>query len=183
MHTSARSCTAIQPSNVMITPAALKLLDFGLARLRASTTDCEEAPLSGTASADGRFEGTVPYMAPEQLEAGVVDERSDIFAFGATFFEMLTGRRAFDGGTSAATVAAILERQPVWPAKGQVEFPEALERLVMTCLTKNADRRWQAARDLELQLRNLQHPVEREPVTARRFARAARRSWLRPPPL
>ena len=56
-------------------------------------------------------------MAPEQLEAGVVDERSDIFAFGATFFEMLTGRRAFDGGTSAGTVAAILERQPVWPAK------------------------------------------------------------------
>lgn len=161
----------LKPSNVMMTAGGIKLLDFGLARLRPSTTDLEDAPLNSTATAGVRFEGTVPYMAPERLEAGVVDERSDIFAFGATFFEMLTGRRAFDGLTSASTVAAILERQPVWPAKGQVELPEALELLVMTCLTKNADRRWQVARDLELQLRNFQHPVEREPVIARRFAR------------
>jgi eukaryotic-like serine/threonine-protein kinase len=161
----------LKPSNVMITSGGIKLLDFGLARLRAPAIDLEDAPLSSTATAGGRFEGTVPYMAPEQLEAGVVDERSDIFAFGATFFEMLTGRRAFEGVTPATTVAAILERQPVWPSKEQVDFPEALELLVMTCLTKNADRRWQAARDLELQLRNFQHPVEREPVIARRFGR------------
>ncbi len=161
----------LKPSNVMITSGGIKLLDFGLARLRASAAGLEEAPLSSTATAAGRFEGTVPYMAPEQLEAGVVDERSDIFAFGATFFEMLTGRRAFDSVTPAGTVAAILERQPVWPPRAQVEYPEAFELLVMTCLTKNADRRWQVARDLELQLRNFRRPVDREPVNARRFGK------------
>lgn len=161
----------LKPSNVMITSGGVKLLDFGLARLRQSAKDPEAAPLNSTATAGVRFEGTVPYMAPEQLEAGVLDERSDIFAFGATFFEMLTGRRAFDGATPAGTVAAILERQPVWPPKEKVELPEALELLVLTCLTKNADRRWQTARDLELQLRNLQHPVEREPVMARHFGK------------
>ena len=159
----------LKPSNVMITSGGIKLLDFGLAKLCVTATGFEEVPLSSTATTGGRFEGTVPYMAPEQLEAGAVDERSDIFAFGATFFEMLTGRRAFESVTPAGTVAAILERQPVWPPRDQVEFPEALELLVMTCLTKNADRRWQVARDLELQLRNLQHPVTRETVSARRF--------------
>jgi Tol biopolymer transport system component len=160
----------LKPSNVMITSGGIKLLDFGLAKLRAAGTEFEGPALSSTATAGERFQGTVPYMAPEQLEAGVVDERSDIFAFGATFFEMLTGRRAFESVTPAGTVAAILERQPVWPPRGQVELPESLERLVMTCLTKNADRRWQSARDLELQLRNLQLPVQREPVVARRFS-------------
>ena len=161
----------LKPSNVMMTSGGIKLLDFGLARLRAFATDLEDAPLTATATVGGRFEGTVPYMAPEQLEAGVVDERTDIFAFGATLFEMLTGRRAFEGVTPAGTIGAILERQPVWPTKAQVEIPRELELLVMTCLTKNADRRWQAARDLELQLRNLQHPVTREPAGARRFGR------------
>jgi Tol biopolymer transport system component len=161
----------LKPSNVMITSGGIKLLDFGLAKLRATGTGLEEASLHSTATAGERFQGTVPYMAPEQLEAGVVDERSDIFAFGATFFEMLTGRRAFESVTPAGTVAAILERQPVWPPRGQVELSESLELLVMTCLTKNADRRWQSARDLELQLRNLQPPVQREPVVARRFGR------------
>ena len=161
----------LKPSNVMMTSGGIKLLDFGLARLRASATDLDDAPISATATAGTRFEGTVPYMAPEQLEAGVVDERTDIFAFGATLFEMLTGRRAFESETPAGTVAAILERQPVWPMKAPVEIPQALELLVMTCLTKNADRRWQAARDLELQLRNLQHPVTREPAVAHGFRR------------
>jgi Tol biopolymer transport system component len=161
----------LKPSNVMITSGGIKLLDFGLARLRRKATGFEEVSIGSTTTAGGRFEGTVPYMAPEQFEAGIVDERSDIFAFGATFFEMLTGRRAFESVTPAGIVAAVLERQPVWPPRGQVDYPEALELLVMTCLSKNADRRWQAARDLELQLRNLQDPVKREPVTTRRLGR------------
>jgi len=159
----------LKPSNVMITSGGIKLLDFGLAKLRASATRFDGSPLTTTASAAGRFEGTVPYMSPEQLEAGVVDERSDIFAFGATFFEMLTGRRAFENDTPAGTIAAILERQPVWPATGHAQIPQELELLVMTCLSKNPDRRWQAARDLELQLRNVQRrPAQREPIPAGR---------------
>ena len=159
----------LKPSNVMITSGGIKLLDFGLARLRASTAGFDEPLLTSTASAGARFEGTVPYMSPEQLEAGVVDERTDVFAFGATFFEMLTGRRAFESETPAGTIAAILERQPVWPEAARADRPEALELFVMTCLTKNADRRWQAARDLELQLRNIQRrPAEREPISAHR---------------
>ena len=162
----------LKPSNLMITSGGIKLLDFGLAKLRASAKGFDEPTLTSTASEGARFEGTVPYMAPEQLEAGVRDERSDIFSFGATLFEMLTGRRAFESATSAGTIAAILEREPVWPGASQADIPEALELLVMTCLAKNADRRWQAARDLELQLRNIQRrPAEREPIPARRSHR------------
>ena len=145
----------LKPSNVMVASGGIKLLDFGLAALRAPSRSLDEPPLTSTATAQKQFEGTVPYMAPEQLEVGAVGEQTDMFAFGATFFEMLTGRRAFDAATPASTIAAILEREPVWPPSADVDVPEALKVLVTTCLAKNADRRWQTARDVELQLRNL----------------------------
>ena len=95
----------LKPGNVMLTPSGAKVLDFGLARITRGDTD---APMSaaGLATAPlteaGAVLGTLQYMAPEQLEGRVADARADIYAFGATLYEMLTGKRAFDASSSPA---------------------------------------------------------------------------------
>ena len=96
----------LKPSNVMLTRSGLKLLDFGIAKRREIPKPDSTPSIDATATALGTIEGTligtVPYMAPEQLEAKPVDARTDIFAFGAVLFEMATGRPAFTGGSTAA---------------------------------------------------------------------------------
>jgi serine/threonine protein kinase len=123
----------LKPSNVMLTPRGAKLLDFGLATLRAPQA------LSGapdpTVTAEGAVLGTVLYMAPEQLEGKSVDARADLFALGAILFEMLTGRRAYD----ADTTSIIKER---------LDAPPAFDWAIRQCLVKTADQRWQNAADL-----------------------------------
>ena len=97
--------------------------------------------------------GTVPYMAPEQLEGHGVDARTDIFAFGAIVYEMAAGRRAFAGDSQASLIAAILEREPE-PISGDPPLtPPGLERLVRKCLAKDPDARWQSASDIADELR------------------------------
>ena len=100
----------LKPANVMLTRGnVVKLLDFGIARHAVSPESAADATLTATSlGADGEHAGTLPYMAPEQLEGRPVDARTDIFAFGAVLFEMASGQRAFDGGSSAAVIAAIL---------------------------------------------------------------------------
>ena len=148
----------LKPGNIMLTEAGAKLLDFGLAKLRqagtlgsdgfsAATTQSE--PLTG----DGAILGTLQYMAPEQLEGHEADVRSDIFAFGAVVYEMVTGKKAFVGESRASLIAAILERQPAPISELQPLSPPALERLVKKCLAKKADARWQSAADLAENLR------------------------------
>jgi len=151
----------LKPANIMLTrpstgragPPQVKLLDFGLAKLRADEPGAVGGhTMTGPLTGHGQILGTLHYMAPEQLEGRPVDARADIFAFGAIVFEMLTGRRAFDGSSAASVIGAIL-REPVAPLSQLVSLsPPALDRVVSTCLAKHPDERWSSAHDVLLQL-------------------------------
>jgi serine/threonine-protein kinase len=139
----------VKPANVMLTRSGVKLLDFGLARLqRRPGPSGETASMTGLG--DGDLAGTLPYMAPEQLEGREADARSDIWALGCVLFEMLTGRRAFDGDSQARLIAAI-EKEPA-PSLPRPAASLAVERLVRRCLEKDPDDRFQSARDVAFAL-------------------------------
>ncbi|HEU5163646.1 MAG TPA: protein kinase, partial [Thermoanaerobaculia bacterium] len=145
----------LKPANVMLTKSGAKLLDFGLARIaegapgHAMEGSTQHMPLTE----EGTILGTVQYMAPEQLEGRDADARTDIFALGALLYEMVTGRRPFDGTSRASVIAAIMERQPRPISELQPLTPPALERVVRTCLAKDPDERWQSAHDVGAELR------------------------------
>jgi Tol biopolymer transport system component len=134
----------VKPANIMVTAAGVKLLDFGLARL---VTPARE-PGDSTATDDGAIAGTTPYMAPERLEGGQADPRSDLFALGVVMYEMISGRRPFDGPTRPRIIAAILEHEPAPLSSPYEPVPAALQHLIARCLAKYPDERWQSARDL-----------------------------------
>ena len=142
----------LKPRNIMLAESGSKLLDFGLAKLRqeaAPTTPLSELTTGqDSITAQGTIIGTLRYMAPEQIEAGQVDGRTDIFAFGLVVYEMATGKRAFDGKSQASLIAKILETDPPPISSLQPMTPPALNRLVMKCLAKEPERRWQAASDV-----------------------------------
>ena len=151
----------LKPSNVMLTPGGPKLLDFGIAkqreRVRHDSTTAGEATLTAVETVQGTLIGTVPYMAPEQLEGKPVDARTDIFALGCVLFEMATGSPAFSGASTAALIAAILaESRPV--AENPL-VPRALERIISVCLARNPDDRCQSAVDLARELRWVGHDL------------------------
>ena len=104
-------------------------------------------------TAQGTILGTFQYMAPEQLEGGEADARTDIFAFGSVLYEMITGKKAFEGKTQTNLVAAILERDPLPLTTVQPLAPPLLASIVRKCLAKNPDDRWQTASDLGSALR------------------------------
>ena len=153
-----------------MTAGGAKLLDFGVAKFRpAANVGLQDADLTaGGSSADagssrrcelldgdeahvtrtGTILGTVRYMAPEQIEGREVDARSDLFSFGAVLFEMLTGRRAFDGDSATMIRAAILYREPASVSSLQPLAPTAIDGVVHLCLAKNRDDRWQSAADV-----------------------------------
>ena len=148
----------LKPANIMLTRSGVKLLDFGLARLHDPEVGVEDAELSGGTApltAPGLVFGTVPYMAPEQVRGAKADARTDLFAFGAVLYEMLTGRRAFNGSSQPALIAAILEHDPPPLALDPPLAPPALDRVVRACLAKDPAERWQHARDVGLALRAL----------------------------
>ena len=142
----------LKPSNVMLTDAGVKLLDFGLAkrhRLEHAALTGQDAGAAQRARLTTATGGTLCYMAPEQVRGEDVDHRADIFAFGALFAEMLTGRKAFDGPTPEATAAAVLARTPA----SLTGVEQALESFVLTCLEKDPARRWQTADEMLRSLR------------------------------
>ena len=173
----------LKPSNVMITASGIKLLDFGLARgpAVASVSNSTASIPAERLTGEGALVGTFQYMAPEQLEGGESDARSDIFACGALLFEMGTGQTAFANASQAALIASILTAQP--PSISAVRPPTAdavpagLDHIVERCLAKRPEDRWQTARDLKLELEWIAAPDRRlvSPTIRRRFARVA---WL-----
>jgi len=142
----------LKPGNIMLTKSGTKLLDFGLAKLKqeaAPVTPVSQLPtMQNAITSEGTILGTLQYMAPEQVEAKDVDARTDIFAFGTVVYEMATGRKAFEGKTSASVMAKILEVDPPSMASLQPMTPPALDRVVKKCLSKEPDDRWHAAKDL-----------------------------------
>ena len=144
----------LKPSNVMLTPNGVKLLDFGLAKLRDG--DYRERAHEPTDSVPltrgGDLLGTLPYMAPEQIEGQETDARTDIFSFGVMLYEMTTGRRPFGGNTRSALIAAIVGAQPVSASSLQPGISPPLERVIERCLAKDRQGRWQTARDLATEL-------------------------------
>jgi Tol biopolymer transport system component len=146
----------LKPENVFITnDGQVKLLDFGLAKVaqRPQDSDVDTAQLASIADTtpSGTVLGTMGYMAPEQVRGQAVDARTDIFAFGAVFYEMLSGHRAFREPTPADTMTAILTKDPV-PLTRNGSFVPALDRIVRRCLEKDVDARFQCARDLAFAL-------------------------------
>jgi eukaryotic-like serine/threonine-protein kinase len=146
----------LKPGNVILTKSGAKLLDFGLARLRAapagagSSTSADAS--AGTQTMPGLIMGTLPYMAPEQLEAREVDARADIFAFGAVLYEVIAGRKTFEGTSRASLISAILSSDPPALSVLQPLTPPALDRVIRTCLAKDRDHRWTSIHDVLLQL-------------------------------
>ena len=151
----------LKPGNIMLTTQGAKLLDFGLAKLKPpsavaslSMLPTQDSPMT----APGTILGTFQYMAPEQLEGQEADARTDLFAFGCVLYEMLTGRKAFEGKTHASLIAAILQVEPPLVSTIQPIAPRALDRVVKKCLAKQADDRWQSARDLRDELKWVAEP-------------------------
>jgi serine/threonine protein kinase len=160
----------LKPGNVMLTPSGVKLLDFGLAKLRdGGYSDDVGAPTKSVRlTDDGTVLGTLPYMAPEQVEGLEADARTDIFALGIVLYEMITGEAPFRGASRASLTAAILTHNP--PAIGSRigAVPATVDRVVQKCLAKNPEDRWQSARDLAsaLELSPADSAVEHETTRA-----------------
>jgi hypothetical protein len=145
----------VKPGNVLSTRDGVKLLDFGLAKLRQAEADAgaEETIETLHLTQEGGILGTVSYMSPEQLEGRKVDARTDLFAVGAVLYEMVTGRRPFSGESRASVIAAILTSDPPPMSALQPVTSPTLERVVRRCLARNPDDRWQTARDLGCELK------------------------------
>src|SRR5581483_5362853 len=119
-----------------------KLLDFGLAKIKETAkggADAATAALTRDLTSPGAILGTFQYMSPEQLEGKDADARSDLFAFGAVLYEMVTGRKAFEARSQASLIAAILTTEPPPLTNPQTLAPEALDRVVRACLAKDPD--------------------------------------------
>ncbi|MGH9399987.1 MAG: protein kinase domain-containing protein [Thermoanaerobaculia bacterium] len=152
----------LKPGNIMLTRSGVKLLDFGLAKLKTLDRDAVARSLSRLATQasakapltqDGTILGTYQYMSPEQLEGKDADARGDIFAFGAVLYEIATGQKAFAGQSQASLIAAILEHDPPPISSIQPLIPPAFDRVVRTCLAKDREDRWQTAHDLKAELK------------------------------
>jgi eukaryotic-like serine/threonine-protein kinase len=146
----------LKPANVMLTKSGVKLLDFGLAKAIApppSQSSLTALPTQQGLTQEGTILGTFQYMAPEQLEGREADGRTDIFALGATLYEMATGRKAFSGASQASLISSIMTADPPPISALQPMTPPAFDRVVRTCLAKDPEERWQSAGDVAKELR------------------------------
>lgn len=148
----------LKPGNLRVTSdGRLKILDFGLAKLRCSVTD---SATTESLSEAQTMAGTVPYMAPEQLLGGEIDARTDLHAAGAVLYELATGQRPFAEGERSQVIGAILRRSPLRPTALNHDLSPELERVITKCMEKEPENRYQSAKELAVDLRRLARDTE-----------------------
>jgi serine/threonine-protein kinase len=173
----------LKPGNVMVTKSGTKLLDFGLAKSASASASgagaasravsvamlaTAAATTPPSLTAHGAILGTIQYMSPEQVQGADADARSDIFAFGALLYEMVTGQKAFAGKNQFTVIGAILDHEPVPASQVTTATPAVLDRVIRKCLAKDPEQRWQTARDLASELEWIAETISRpvsEPST------------------
>ncbi len=195
----------LKPENLFLTnDGRVKILDFGLAKLKPETQQGQTGMQTVSATEPGVVLGTMGYMSPEQVRGKPADRRTDLFAFGAILYEMLSGQRAFRGETAADTITAILTKEPRELSQTNRDIHPGLDRIVRHCLEKNPEERFESARDLAFDLEALSGvsaaqqislPAEKKRLPVMLAAAAAvlavgaaagliagKRVWSRPPP-
>jgi Tol biopolymer transport system component len=165
----------LKPANILVSKSGVKLLDFGLAKA-SEELSANLTTIGGPTTGAGTIIGTLQYMSPEQVEGKTADVRSDIFAFGLVLYELVTGKRVFDGASPPSVMASILKDQPRPMSELRPLTPKGLDRVVRTCLEKDPDKRWQSARDVKhaLDLITLDTADRDRPGPAKATARSLR---------
>ena len=163
-HTAGIVHRDIKPENIMVRrDGYVKVLDFGLAKLAESTgfAGDGEAPTKAMVNTrEGTVMGTANYMSPEQARGTDVDARTDLWSLGVVLYEMITGKPPFAGETATDSISLILQKDPVPLTRYVKEIPSELERIVSKALTKDREERYQTAKDLLIDLRNLKRKLE-----------------------